>query len=81
MVGFGSGRRKYAAHQLRQFLELPPFHLKPQRLLVTLLLLWQPFVGGIRRKCFRHQRMHWNVKQLGCFASGLNVLLLFPNDL
>ena len=44
------------------------------------LLLWQPLMGGIRRKCFRHQRMHRNVKQLGCFASGLNVLLLFPND-
>jgi len=81
MVGFSSGRQKYAAHQLRQFLALPPFHLKPQRLLFTLQLLWQRLMGGIGRKCFRNQRMHRNGKKFGCFASGLKVLLPFPNDL
>jgi hypothetical protein len=81
MVAFGSGRQKYAAYQLRQFLAFPPFHLKPQRLLVTLLLLWQPLMGGTRRKCLRNQQMHRNLEKLGRFASGLKVLLLFPNDL
>jgi hypothetical protein len=87
-IGFHSSLQKYSAHQLRQFPQLPRFHLKPQRLaiehwLIEQRLIMQGTTNGIGSRFFRilGRRGNHNKFRGGYFVCRSKILLLFPNDL